>query len=162
MSQPFKADKLLEGHRDSTHSSPPSSPSDSTLSLQLDGKQFIGLLPHGNALLWFPHWTPATALGQGILAIKLERLCKFPQHMVLYLGTFTAIESHIRENELYKSPISFGFLLARTCPTHPTNLQSLGDKKHWSTTEDTTWDFAVQSAKPLFPLACRRRPGPVQ
>ena len=78
---PFKADKLLVGHRDSTHSSP----SDSTLSLQVDGKQFIGLLRHRNALLWFLHWTPA-ALGQGILAIKLERLCKFPQHMVLYWG----------------------------------------------------------------------------
>ena len=82
---PFKADKLLEGHRDSTHSSLPSSPSDSTLSLQLDGKQFIGLLQHGNALLWSPHWNP-DALGQGILAIKLERLCKFPQHMVMYWG----------------------------------------------------------------------------
>ena len=41
----------------------PSSPSDSTLSLQLDGKQFIGLLPHGNALLWFPHWSPTTSPG---------------------------------------------------------------------------------------------------
>ena len=99
-----------------------------------------------------------TALSQGILAFKLERICKFPQHMVLYRG----ISHPQNRTSVEMNCISRRFLLARTCPTHPTNLQSLGDKKHWSTTEDTTWDFAALSAKPLFPLACRRQqPGPM-
>ena len=71
----------LRGHRGSTNSSPSSFPSDSTLSLKFDGKQFIGLLTHRNLPLWFPD----NATAHGILTIKLERLCKLPKHMVLYL-----------------------------------------------------------------------------
>ena len=65
-----------------------------------------------------------TALSQGILAFKLERICKFPQHMVLYRG----ISHPQNRTSVEMNCISRRFLLARTCPTHPTNLQSLGDK----------------------------------
>ena len=78
---PITVNKFLQGHRDSTNSSPSSSPSDSTLSLKFDGKQFIGLLTHRNLPLWFPDY----AIADGILTIKLERLRKLLQHMDLYL-----------------------------------------------------------------------------
>ena len=78
---PLRVNKFLEGHRDSTNSSPSSSPSDSTLSLKFDGQQFIGLLTHRNLPLWFPDY----AIADGILTIKLERLRKLLQHMDLYL-----------------------------------------------------------------------------